>query len=110
MRPRLALAATLLALTLSGCSFSAGIGTVRVTADDLEDQVTEQLTEYAGQAPDDVVCPDALPAEEGAEVRCTLTAGADRLGVTVTATEVDGTDVRLGIQVDDEVLADGEDA
>jgi hypothetical protein len=110
MRSRLALATTVLALTLSGCSFSAGVGTARVAPEELETTVTEQLTEYAGQAPDDVECPDALPVELDAEVRCTLTAGADRLGVTVTATKVDGTDVKLGIQVDDEVLADGEEA
>ncbi|RMI09115.1 DUF4333 domain-containing protein [Cellulomonas triticagri] len=110
MRTRFAGPAILLALTLSACSVSAGVGTVRVAADDLESKVTEQLTEMAGQAPDALDCPEDLPGEVDASVRCTLTAGSDRLGVTVTVTEVEGTDVAFAIQVDDEVLAEGEEA
>jgi hypothetical protein len=46
-----------------------------------------------------VSCPD-LPATVGASERCTLQAGADTYGVTVTVTSVQGTDVKFDIQVD----------
>ncbi len=36
-------------------------------------------------------------------MRCTLTAGADEVGLTVTVTEVDGERVDFDIEVDDEV-------
>ena len=38
--------------------------------------------------------------EVGATQRCTLKAGADTYGVTVTVTSVQGTDVKFDIQVD----------
>ena len=111
MRSRLAVApALVLALALSGCSFSASVGATGVSTDDLEQQITEQLTEHAGQAPDDVECPDELPAKVGSEVRCTLTAGDDRLGMTVSTTAVEDGRVSFDIEVDQEPLADGEDA
>jgi Domain of unknown function (DUF4333) len=48
---------------------------------------------------DEVSCPD-LPATVGTSQRCTLRAGADTYGVTVTVTSVQGTDVKFDIQVD----------
>ncbi len=112
MRSRSALAVPVLlvALAASGCSFSASAGTTSVSTGDLEAQLTEQLTELAGQAPDDVDCPDPLPAEVGAEVRCTLTAGDGRIGVTATTTSVEDERVLFDIEVDEEPLAEGEEA
>jgi uncharacterized protein DUF4333 len=52
-----------------------------------------------GKQVDEVSCPD-LPATVGASQRCTLKAGADTYGVTVTVTSVQGTDVKFDIQVD----------
>ena len=52
-----------------------------------------------GKQVDEVSCPD-LPATVGASERCTLKAGADTYGVTVTVTSVQGTDVKFDIQVD----------
>ena len=59
------------------------------------------LTQLAadGKQVDEVSCPD-LPATVGASERCTLKAGADTYGVTVTVTGVQGTDVKFDIQVD----------
>lgn len=86
-----------LALLLSGCSQSA-----TVDEKSLEDELSSQLEAAAGQAPDDVDCPGDLDGEEGTEMRCTLTAGEDQLGVTVTVTEVDGEDVDFEYQVDEQ--------
>jgi len=59
------------------------------------------LTQLAadGKQVDEVSCPD-LPATVGASQRCTLKAGGDTYGVTVTVTSVQGTDVKFDIQVD----------
>jgi Domain of unknown function (DUF4333) len=52
-----------------------------------------------GKQVDEVSCPD-LPAAVGATQRCSLKAGDDTYGVTVTVTSVQGTDVKFDIQVD----------
>ena len=71
--------------------------------DDLEEQISTKLTEQVGTEPKDVTCEDPLPAEEGEEVTCTLTAPDDtEYGVTVTTSSVDGDNVEFDIQVDDE--------
>jgi hypothetical protein len=61
--------------------------------------VFDQLTATVGAQPDEVSCPD-LPAKVGASVRCRLKTGADVYGVTVKVSNVEGTDVRFDIQVD----------
>ncbi|HXH80145.1 DUF4333 domain-containing protein [Nocardioides sp.] len=81
---------------LSACG--AGV----VAEKDVEKGVSEQLTESVGQAPDDIDCPGDLEAEVGTTMRCTLTAGPDELGLTVTVTEVDGSDINDEVEVDQE--------
>lgn len=94
----LATAACLAALlAFAGC----GDSTPQVQQDDLEQEISSQLEEEVGQAPDDISCPGDLDGTEGEEMRCTLTAGADELGLTVTVTSVDGDDVKFDIQVDE---------
>ncbi len=102
-RARTVAAGLLAAVALAGCSGEVSIGGPgSVSTEDLEEQVSTQLTETVGQAPDDVTCPDELPAEEGEEVRCELTADGTTYGVTVTTTSVEGETVNFDIQVDDE--------
>ncbi len=94
MRRTLALVAGSL-LALSGCG-----GLAEVSTDDLEEQISTQLSEEVGRAPDSVTCEDPLPAEEGEKVRCLLKDGDTELDVEVTASEVDGDRVRFDIQVE----------
>lgn len=68
----------------------------------LEDEISTQLEQQVGQAPDDISCPDDLIGTIGETMRCTLSAGADELGVAVEVTGVDGTDVNFSIEVDDQ--------
>lgn len=96
-------------LVTAGCSFSVGTS-VRVDPEQIEAYASDALAETVGRAPDAVDCPEALVAEVGAETRCTLTDGDLRYGVTVVATEVRGTDVRMDVEVDQEPLGDGEAA
>ena len=86
-------------LLSTGCTFSAG-GPKAVSSDSLEKKVSSALAKEAGQTPDDVSCPKDLKAKKGATVRCVLTAGSDKLGVTVTTTSVDGGRVKFNAQVD----------
>ncbi len=93
-------------LTLSFFSLAivAGLsacGSDAVSTGDLEQEVSDQLEAEVGEAPDSIDCPDPLPAEVGAEVRCTLTDADTSFGLTLTVTEVDGEDVAFDILVDD---------
>ncbi|WP_134765598.1 DUF4333 domain-containing protein [Nocardioides sp. 1609] len=104
LRPSLLVGAA--ALVLAGCSgeVSVGSGTPSVDQADVEAKISEELEAQVGQAPDAVDCPGDLKGEVDETMECVLTAGADEVGVTVTVTEVDGTDVGFDIQVDDEVM------
>ena len=79
----------------------AGCGAGSVPAADVEEQVSSVLEQQVGQAPDDVSCPDDLPGEVGAEMRCELTAGSDTLGLTVTVTSVENNQVDFDVAVDE---------
>jgi uncharacterized protein DUF4333 len=75
-----------------------GLPTAEVAGATVAQSVLDQLT-AGGKKVDQVTCPD-LSARVGASTRCTLTAGLDKYGVTVTVTAVQGTDVKFDIQVD----------
>jgi len=79
----------------------AACGSGSVSTADLEALVSTQLEETVGQAPDSVDCPDALPGEVGAEVRCTLTTDDTTFGLTLTVTSVDNDVALFDIVVDD---------
>lgn len=104
LRPAAALSVLLLC---GGCSFSVS-SSVRVDPRELERHVSDALEESVGKSPEAVTCPEPLKGEVGAETRCTLTDGDVRYGVTVTATKVRGTDVRMAVLVDKEPLGQGE--
>jgi hypothetical protein len=95
-RTTLASLALASAALLAGCSSS-------VSAADVEDQISSQLESQVGQAPDKVDCPGDLEGKVDATMTCVLTAGTDTIDVTVTVTEVDGSDVKFDIQVADQV-------
>ncbi|WP_299056122.1 DUF4333 domain-containing protein [uncultured Nocardioides sp.] len=94
---RLALAAgaTLALGLLGGCAST-------VSAGDVEEQITSQLTEQVGTEPENVDCPDDLEAEEGATTTCTLEADGEEYDVAIEVTGVDGDNVNFSIQVADQ--------
>ncbi len=97
-----AVLSTLPLLLITGCSFEFSIGgPSAVPADEVAEQSSEMLAEQIGQAPDELTCPEDLPAEVDAEIRCELTHGGESLGVTITTTSVEGNDVGWTIQVDE---------
>ncbi len=88
-------------LVLAAC----GGGTKAVSQSQVEQKVSEQLTKQVGQKPDSVSCPDDLPAKKGSTMRCTLSSGGTSIGLTVTVTSVEDSDVKFDIQVDDKSSA-----
>jgi hypothetical protein len=80
-------------------------GTGAVPAAEVGDAVESLLEQQVGVRPD-VVCPDDLAPEAGAETRCTLTAGGDptAYGVTVTITAFEGDQPTYQVEVDPEPL------
>ena len=92
------------ALLLVACS--VGLGPKEVSTTDLEKVGVEKLTEIAGRKPDALECPDALPAEAGSEVRCVITDGKQRIGVTFTSKGVNENEekVDVSLQVDDKPM------
>lgn len=86
--------------TAAACSFS--IGGVTVDKDDVAKEISSQLKQEVGRAPESVTCPEDLKGEVGATVTCELQDSGDTYGVTATVTKVDGTNVKFDIKVDDE--------
>lgn len=66
----------------------------------LEKKVADILEQEVGQRPDKIECPGDLEGTVGETMRCTLTAGTDQLGLTVTVHAVDGSNVDFGVKVD----------
>lgn len=89
-----ALAATAVAsvfLGLAGCSSGPGA----VGKDDVAKQVSEKMTDAQGNKPDSVSCPTDLKAEVGAHLDCAMTVKGEPFNVNVTATSVDGDQVKF---------------
>ena len=101
-RLRLLVAAPLLAVPLSACSFGT---TDSLPADEVADGAEDALEDQVGVRPD-VTCPEDLEAEVDAETRCTLTVDGDteEYGVTVTVTSIEDETANFDVQVDDEPL------
>ncbi|WP_164519691.1 DUF4333 domain-containing protein [Nocardioides ferulae] len=76
---------------MAGCTTEVSAGPNRFISEErLEEALIEQITAEAGQAPDDIDCPEGLEDEVGDKVTCLLTAGVDELDVWVEVTSVDG--------------------
>ena len=63
--------------------------------------ISDRLAQQVGRRPDAVTCPDNLKGVEGATLRCQLTDGSDKYGISVTVTNVDAGDVNFDFKVDD---------
>ena len=96
----LSLAIIVLSITGCGASASVSIGGKVLDKSEVEQGASDALTKVVGQAPDSVTCPGDLDAKVGASERCTLTAGGDELGMTVTVKSLDGDTVNYVVKVD----------
>ncbi|MBU9762936.1 DUF4333 domain-containing protein [Mycobacterium sp. TNTM28] len=102
------LAASMLAMTalLGACSASVEVGkTAAVSKEQLDKTVKEKLEAQVGAKADSVDCDGDLEGKVGATQRCVLTAGGTKMGVTVTATSVEGDNVKFDVKVDDKPMS-----
>lgn len=90
-------ATTATVLLATGCS----VTTSSIEREELEQEISTQLEDEVGVAPDDVECPEDLDSEVGATVVCVLTAGEDELDVTVEVTSVEDGRALFDIAVED---------
>lgn len=86
---------TALMLTVTSCS-----GTATISKSELEQQASTALESAVGTAPDAVTCPGDLEATVGASTKCTVTAEGEELGATLTVTEVDGSNAKFDVKID----------
>jgi hypothetical protein len=93
---RLLFGVPFLALAMTGCGSDA------LAAADVATKAEDALQKQVGVRPD-ITCPDDLPAEVGAQIRCTFTTRGDPTehGVRITVTSVDARTVRFDVAVDD---------
>lgn len=75
----------------------------RVAKADLEKGIGDALQKSVGQRPDTVTRPGPIDANVGQSMRCELTAGSTKAGLTATINTGNGSDVRYSVQVDDHV-------
>lgn len=91
---------------LGACSANVEVGTkAEIPKDKLGTMVKEQLESKFNAKADSLVCDGGLRGEVGATQRCLLTAGSTKVGVTVTATAVDGDNVKYDVKVDDKPMS-----
>ena len=85
------------ALLIAGCSS----GTGSVDRHKVEKEVSNELTKTVGQRPKAIICPGDLKAVEGTRMRCQLEASdGSKIGLTLTVTSVQGSNVKFHISVD----------
>ncbi|MET7989326.1 DUF4333 domain-containing protein [Amycolatopsis sp. NPDC005232] len=89
---------------VAGCSAHVEV-TRRVAKTDLEKGIADALQSSIGQRPDTVTCPGPIDAKVGQQMRCELSAGTTRAGLTATINTVNGSDVRYSVKVDDHVIS-----
>jgi Domain of unknown function (DUF4333) len=65
-------------------------GEKSVSKNDVASQITQKMTDAAGNKPDSVTCPDDLKAKVGATLNCQMKLKDQTYGVNVTVTSVEG--------------------
>ncbi len=96
------------ALLLAGCTGSIGGSTPQLPKDKLADTVARKLAATTGRPKPDITCPEDLEGKVGTTTRCTLTGDdGSTLGVTVTVTSVDGSQINFDIKADNKASPAG---
>jgi hypothetical protein len=88
-------AAAGLMASAGACSCSIGSSSHAVSKSDVASQITQKLTDAAGNKPDSVDCPGDLSATVGAQLNCSMKVNGATYAVNVTVTSVNGSDVKF---------------
>ncbi len=94
-------------VTLTGCSASVE-AEATVSKENLEQGISDALEKATGQAPDSVECPGSVKAKVDESVRCELTAGSNRYGLTATITSYDNSKAEYDVKVDEKPVSSGD--
>lgn len=90
--------AALMAATACSASFHIGGS---MDEEDVERRLSKALEDQTGTKPDKVDCPDDLEGKKDATMKCVIKDGSNDIPVTLTVTEVDGSDLRFRYEVAD---------
>ncbi len=88
-------AAAGLMASAGACSCSVGSSSHPVSKSDVASQITQKLTDAAGNKPDSVTCPGDLDAKVGAQLNCEMKVKNETFNVNVTVTSVNGSEVKF---------------
>jgi hypothetical protein len=86
-------------VTLAGCSVNVGSDPT-ISKDNLQQGIMDALEKSVGKRPDSVSCPGPVKAKAGESIRCELSAGRARYGLTATVTSYDDGNARYQVKVD----------
>lgn len=84
---------------LLALSAGAGVASASVSAQQVQQMISDQLAQQTGLSPDSVVCPGELATEVGASVTCQATAGGETHPITVTVASADNGQLGITLQV-----------
>lgn len=76
---------------------AAGTAAASVSAADVQQWISTQLSTGSMPPPDSVVCPGDLDSVVGATVTCAVTRGDETRGVTVTVESLDNDAINLSV-------------
>lgn len=89
-------------VAVAGCSVSVETKEdPTISKENLEQGVADALEKAVGQRPDSVECPGSVKAKAGESVRCELSAGSVRYGLTATVSSYDNGKAQYEVKVDD---------
>lgn len=93
-------------VTLTGCSVSVEpTEEPTISQENLEKGISDALEKEVGQRPDSVECPGSVKAKAGESVRCELSAGAVRYGLTATVSSYGDGKAQYDVKVDQEPVS-----
>lgn len=99
MRTRALLVSAALLLAAGGCSVSGSIENQSLSGTELAEKLSPLVEKEFGSVPDSISC-QKLAAEVGATTTCKLRINGRQLDLTVTASQVDGSDVTPSFEVE----------
>ncbi|NKQ56458.1 DUF4333 domain-containing protein [Amycolatopsis sp. K13G38] len=93
------------ALVLGGCTVKVEKPAPTISQAEFERGIADALQQSVGTRPDTVTCPGPVAATVGRTVRCTLTAGTTRAGLTAEIVSIDNGKANYHVMVDDKPLS-----
>src|ERR1700726_4013933 len=79
----------------AGCSS----GAKTVSKSDVESQISQKMTDPAGNKPESVSCPDDLKATVGAKLDCNMKVKGQTYGVNVTVTGIEDSTAKFDMEL-----------